>query len=162
MSRRDGNLTPVQVAAALVRRHDCYLITQRPRGTHLEGLWEFPGGKLDPGETLEECLVREVEEETGLRIQVEHKAGEIIHRYPDRTVQLHFFLAQPLEGEARALGCAAVAWVRAEELLHYPFPPADAQIIDELICRQGGLIAGSDGGAGSFRQSSDAPPGTTP
>jgi mutator protein MutT len=127
-----GEVVVLQVTAGLIHREGRLLITQRPSGTHLEGLWEFPGGKQDAGESLEACLVREVEEETGLRIQVLGRAREIVHHYPDRTVHLHFFHCRPVTGEARPLGCAAVAWVLPAELRFYPFPPADAELVAEL------------------------------
>jgi len=127
-----GEVDVLQVTAGLIHREGRLLITQRPRGTHLEGLWEFPGGKQDAGESLEACLVREVEEETGLRIRVLARAREIVHHYPDRTVHLHFFNCRPVAGQARPLGCAAVAWVLPAELHLYPFPPADAELVAEL------------------------------
>jgi len=123
---------PVQVTAALIRRDGRYLITLRPEGSHLSGHWEFPGGKLDPGETLEECVVREVEEETGLRIRVEEKAAEVVHHYPEMSVHLHFFNCRPVEGKAEPIGCAEVAWVDREELGAYRFPPADARLIEDI------------------------------
>lgn len=123
---------PVQVTAALIRRDGRYLITLRPEGSHLEGHWEFPGGKLDPGETLEDCVVREVEEETGLRIRVEEKAAEVVHHYPEKSVHLHFFNCRPVGGKAEPIGCAEVAWVDREELGAYRFPPADARLIEDI------------------------------
>jgi 8-oxo-dGTP diphosphatase len=136
-----GEVAVLQVTAGLIHHEDRLLITQRPRGTHLEGLWEFPGGKQDPGESLEECLVREVEEETGLRIRVLSREREIVHHYPDRTVHLHFFHCRPVAGQARPLGCAAVAWVRPAELHLYPFPPADAELVAALTAGTGPLPA---------------------
>ncbi len=128
-SEGDG---PIQVTAALVRREGRLLITLRPEGTHLEGHWEFPGGKLDPGETLEECVAREVEEETGLRIRVEEKAAEVVHHYPEKSVHLHFYRCRPAGGQARPIGCADLAWVLPAELTGYRFPPADARIIEDI------------------------------
>ncbi len=132
MEKDNGELATVEVAAALISLEDRWLITQRPQGTHLEGLWEFPGGKQDPGETLQDCLAREVEEETGLRIEVGKKERDVIHHYPDKTVHLHFFLCKPIEGEARPLACAAIAWVRSDEMALYPFPPADAELVKDI------------------------------
>ncbi|MGH7277542.1 MAG: (deoxy)nucleoside triphosphate pyrophosphohydrolase, partial [Candidatus Rokuibacteriota bacterium] len=82
----------VDVAAALVQDQDGrYLITQRRQGSHLEGLWEFPGGKRDAGESLESCLRRELREELGAAFAVGEKADTIRWEYPERTVVLHFF-----------------------------------------------------------------------
>jgi len=139
-----GEVDVLQVTAGLIGREGRLLITQRPHGTHLEGLWEFPGGKQDEGETLEECLIREVAEETGMQVRIVQKEREVVHHYPDRTVHLHFFHCRPVDGEPRPLGCAAVAWVRPEELTLYPFPPADVPLVDDLSSGRLGLPDGTD------------------
>src|SRR5438067_13774495 len=88
----------IVVAAAVVERGDSFLVTRRPGGVHLEGYWEFPGGKCDPGETLETCLLRELREELNVGATVGTELLSTTHEYPDRRVELHFFLVT-LTGE---------------------------------------------------------------
>jgi len=123
----------IQVTAALLRKDGRWLITRRPTGSHLAGLWEFPGGKQKEGESLEECLAREIEEETGLRVAVGEKQRAVTHHYAERTVHLHFFDCQPIEGEARPIGCADVAWITPEEFAEYDFPPADEPVVSDIV-----------------------------
>jgi len=122
----------VEVAAGLVFRAGRLLITQRPAGSHLAGLWEFPGGKRETGETWEVCLVRELREELGVEVHVGRLLSELTHEYPGKRVHLKFFVCRLDSGEPRPLGCAALAWVSAGELSAYEFPPADAQLLAAL------------------------------
>ena len=127
----------IEVAAGLVFRGGRLLITQRPPGSHLEGLWEFPGGKCEPGESIETCLSRELFEELGVTVRVGERVAEIAHDYPGKQVRLHFFLCRLPDGEPRPLQCAALAWVSAEELDGYEFPAADAELIGRLKTETG-------------------------
>jgi mutator protein MutT len=120
------------VAAGLVFRAGRLLITRRPPGKHLAGLWEFPGGKREPGETWEACLRRELREELGVEVAVGALFEEVTHDYPGRRVHLRFYLGRLAAGEPRPLGCAAVAWVTRDELATYEFPPADALLLTLL------------------------------
>jgi mutator protein MutT len=122
----------VQVAAGLISREGRYLIARRKGNVHLGGLWEFPGGKCEPGETLEDCLRRELQEELAIRIGAPVRFKTIRHEYPEATVELHFFRCSILWGEASAIDCAEVRWVSPDELLDYEFPPADRPIIEAL------------------------------
>lgn len=108
------------------------LITQRPHDAHLGGLWEFPGGKREAGETFEECLVRELREELGITITVGELVKDITHAYPDKTVRLKFFRCEWREHEPRAIGCADFRWVDADEMSGYQFPPADETLLATL------------------------------
>jgi mutator protein MutT len=119
------------VTAAVVRRGDGYLVTRRLRGVHLENLWEFPGGKCEPGETHEHCLRREMDEELGVGVQVGRKLLEVSHAYPDRTVELHFFDCLLL-GDPRPLLGQEMRWVAPGDLGALEFPPADAELIEIL------------------------------
>ncbi len=119
----------IEVSAGLVFQAGRLLITQRPQGTHLAGLWEFPGGKREPGETWEACLERELMEELGIRVRVGRLVEEVVHEYPGKRVHLRFFACRLLAGEPRPLQCDAVAWVDAVELSRHEFPPADAQLL---------------------------------
>ena len=122
------------VAAAVVERSGTYLVTRRLRGTHLEGLWEFPGGKCESGETHEACLARELREELGCGAAVGTRLLAIAHDYPDRTVELHFFRCD-LTAEPRPLLGQEIRWVAAAELPGLDFPPADEELIRMLAGR---------------------------
>lgn len=122
----------IEVAAGLLFRNGRLLIAQRPPGAHLAGLWEFPGGKREPGETFEACLQRELQEELGLNVEPGKLLQSITHRYPDKTVHLKFYVCACLEGEPQPLGCHAVAWVTCERLHEYEFPDADRVLLDQL------------------------------
>lgn len=122
----------LEVSAALLFHQGKLLITQRKRGTHLEGLWEFPGGKREPGETFEQCLQRELREELGIETTVHELIEEIIHDYPERSVHLKFFRCELVSGEPQAIHCDAFTWITREELGAYDFPPADARLLETL------------------------------
>jgi mutator protein MutT len=122
----------IEVSAALIFRGGKLLITQRHADSHLGGLWEFPGGKREPGETFEQCLVREIREELGVEIMVGELFEEIAHDYPEKSVHLKFFLCRPLSGEPQPLDCAAVKWIAKPELQTHDFPAADARLLDKL------------------------------
>lgn len=122
----------ITVTAGLVFRDGRLLITQRPPGGHLPGLWEFPGGKCEPGETLPECLQRELQEELGIAVNVREEVEAVTHAYPEKTVELHFFRCQLVLGEPAGLEGQALAWVTAANLDDYEFPAADAQLLDRL------------------------------
>jgi len=122
----------IEVSAALIFRGGQLLITQRHASAHLGGLWEFPGGKREPGETFEQCLVREIREELGVEISVGDLFEEIAHDYPEKSVHLKFFICQLLAGEPQPLECAAVKWIGRAELAAHEFPAADAQLLARL------------------------------
>jgi len=122
----------IPVAAALIFRDERLLIAQRSPGKHLAGLWEFPGGKVEPGESWETALRRELREELGSEVEVGPLFAEVTHRYQTKTVQLRFFVCRWQCGEPAPLECAAVAWVSKAELRQFEFPPADAQLVQRL------------------------------
>jgi len=124
---------PVQVAAALIVHEGRYLLTRRKTDVHLGGLWEFPGGKREPGESLEECLRRELREEVGIEITEPVPFQIIRHAYPEKTVELHFFRCSIKDGHPRLMGCDGLQWVPPEELTQVPLPPADRPLVDALI-----------------------------
>jgi mutator protein MutT len=122
----------VEVAAGLVCQEGRYLIARRKPGVHLAGFWEFPGGKREPDETLEECLRRELFEELSIHIDVPIPFQVIRHEYAEKTVELHFFHCRIEAGQATAIECAEIRWVWPHELGNFEFPPADRPIIDAL------------------------------
>jgi mutator protein MutT len=122
----------IEVAAGLVFREGKLLITQRPAGGHLAGLWEFPGGKREANESFEECLRRELKEELGIEVEVGEIVESITHAYPEQIVHLKFFRCTWQRNEPQALGCPALRWITAEELNEHEFPAADARLLDKL------------------------------
>lgn len=121
-----------QVAAGLIWRGAKLLIAQRPSEGLLGGLWEFPGGKQEEGETLEECLAREIREELAIEIEVGKCLCRVEHGYTHFSITLHAFSAQYLSGKPRAIGCAAWRWVAPAELGQFAFSRADRRVIEEL------------------------------
>lgn len=126
----------VEVAAALITRDGRYLLTRRRQGTHLAGLWEFPGGKRQGGESLEACLRRELREELGIEVAVHEQVHEVEHVYPARKVQLHFFRCAITAGDPRGVEGQEVRWVGPAEFGAYAFPPADAAVLRLLTGEQ--------------------------
>jgi A/G-specific adenine glycosylase len=121
-----------QVAAGLIWKKGRLLIAQRPSEGLLGGLWEFPGGKQEEGESLEECLVREIREELAVEIEVGVCLARVEHGFTHFRITLHAFGARYLSGEPQALGCAAWRWARPGELGRYAFSRADRRVIEEL------------------------------
>ena len=134
-STKNSNLKTkncIEVSAALIFRDGKILITQRHAESHLGGLWEFPGGKREVGESFEDCLVREIREELGVEISVGELFEEITHAYPEKSVHLKFFICKLLRGEPGTADCAAFGWIGKAELGDYKFPAADARLLDKL------------------------------
>jgi A/G-specific adenine glycosylase len=120
------------IAAAVIRRGNKVLIARRRQDRMLGGLWEFPGGKRHPGETLAETARRELIEETGLEISVGALLCETRHAYTHFSITLYAFDCRPIRGRARPLDADELRWVPVERLRDYPFPAADREIIDLL------------------------------
>jgi len=121
-------VTPIVVAAAVIECDGRFLLTRRQKGVHLEGLWEFPGGKCDAGETLTSCLARELREELDVEARIGAELLTVAHAYPERSVELHFFRCD-LIGDPRPLLDQEMRWVRREDLASLEFPPADVELI---------------------------------
>jgi 8-oxo-dGTP diphosphatase len=121
-------MTTIVVTAAVVERDGRFLVTRRQKGVHLEGFWEFPGGKCDADETHADCLARELREELDATARIGVEIVTITHAYPDRQVELHFLRCE-LEGEPRPQLGQDMRWVTREELTTLEFPPADAELI---------------------------------
>ncbi len=121
-----------EVAAALIFRKDRFLICQRPENKARGLLWEFVGGKLEPGETGEEALARECMEELGVTVTAEGVFCDVMHEYPDITVHLTVYLARIENGEPRLLEHNDIKWITPDEIDAYPFCPADIEILDKI------------------------------
>jgi mutator protein MutT len=123
----------IDVVAALIRDDaGRYLITRRRKGTHLEGLWEFPGGKREAGETLEESLGRELTEELGATFRVGERVETVRWSYPEKTVVLHFFACRVTTGAIAPQEGQLMEWVAPGDLRRFEFPPADAALLARL------------------------------
>ena len=124
---------PIDVVAGVIRRDDGrLLISQRLANDTLGGYWEFPGGKVDPGEELKAALRREIAEELGIQTEIGAQIHVIVHPYPDRDVRLYFFDARIVSGEPQRLEVADLRWVTLDELMNYQFPEADLPLLKQL------------------------------
>ncbi len=121
-----------QVAAAVIEEGGKILICRRGAGESCAFLWEFPGGKLEPSETAQECVIRECREELGVDISVDGILAETTYRYPEREVALTFFKAQILHGEPVMRIHVDLCWVFPSELRNYEFCPANKALIRQL------------------------------
>ncbi|MFQ5991865.1 MAG: 8-oxo-dGTP diphosphatase MutT [Nitrospiraceae bacterium] len=108
------------------------MITRRKADVHLGGFWEFPGGKCELGESLEDCLRRELREELGIEVSTPRQFHTIRHQYPEKVVALYFFRCELAGGETRALDCEEYRWVLPQHLGEYAFPPADRPLVEML------------------------------
>lgn len=122
----------IRVVAAIIERHDQLLITQRRPDQRLGGLWEFPGGKVEKGESDQAALRREIQEEVGLEVEI----GRCIHMvkvpFTKKNLKLFFYKARVRSGVAQAIEVADLRWVRRDELSQFNFPPADDRLIRQL------------------------------
>jgi A/G-specific adenine glycosylase len=125
------------VTAAVINHNGQVLIAQRPPEGLLGGLWEFPGGKQEAGETLADCLRREIKEELDLEIEVGQLISTVKHAYTHFKITLHAFCCRLLKGQPRALGVADWRWATLAELDAFPFPRTDLKIIETLRNKKG-------------------------
>jgi 8-oxo-dGTP diphosphatase len=119
------------IAIAVVERDGFFLVGRRPEGVPLAGLWEFPGGKVEPGETTQNAAARECREEAGLEVEVGAAYPTVEHEYGHGGVRLHFFACTPREPAGRPK--PPFVWVPAARLAELPFPAANADLINELV-----------------------------
>jgi mutator protein MutT len=130
--RIQGSIFVITVAAAIIRRNQHILLTRRRPDAHLPNLWEFPGGKVEAGESLKAALRRELQEELGIQIEVLDESYTTTHHYPAKSVELHFFDCTIIDGEPRAIEVAEFRWVKSSDLLSYDFPEADLELVNRL------------------------------
>ena len=123
-----------EVVAALIWDDDKFMICQRPVHKARGLLWEFVGGKVEPGETKEQALIRECREELGVLLSVGDVFMDVIHEYPEKTIRLTLLECRPKVGSIpQALEHQAIRWVAPEEMHGMPFCPADAELIENLF-----------------------------
>ena len=123
------------VAGLITDASDRVLVGQRRAGTHMEGYWEFPGGKRRPGESPRGTLERELREELGIAVRGAEFMAELTHRYPDRCVRLEFWRVDRFDGEPIAREGQALKWVAPENLPALPLLPADLPLVEALLGR---------------------------
>lgn len=124
-----------EVVAALIWRGEKFMICQRPAHKARGLLWEFVGGKVEAGETKEEALIRECQEELAIRLLVGEMFMDVTHEYPDLTVHLTLFHATIAEGEPQKLEHNDIRWITPQEIPNYEFCPADTEILEKIIER---------------------------
>jgi 8-oxo-dGTP diphosphatase len=123
--------SPTRIAVAVVEHGGCFLVGQRPKGVPVAGLWEFPGGKIEPGETAEQAAARECLEETGLAIEVGSPYPAVVHQYNHDRLALEFFACSAVDPKVPPK--PPFRWVALSELAKYPFPAANAGLIELLL-----------------------------
>jgi A/G-specific adenine glycosylase len=121
-----------EIIAAAIRKNSTYLIGKRPPKGMLGGLWEFPGGKVEPGETLTKAVLREVEEETGLQVRVDEKIATVRHAYTHFKITLHLFRCSYVGGRVRRTSHDALRWVPRSHFDRYAFPAANYKCLDHV------------------------------
>jgi len=121
-----------EVVAALIWNNDKFMICQRPAHKTRGLLWEFVGGKVEPGETKEQALIRECKEELNVLLSVGDVFMDVIHEYPDITVQLTLFNAIIAKGEPQKLEHNDIQWITPSEITNYEFCPADKEILEKI------------------------------
>lgn len=124
-----------EVVAALIWDKDRFMICQRPAHKARGLLWEFVGGKVEPGETKEQALIRECQEELAVTLSVGEAFMEVVHEYPDLTVHLTLFNATIAEGVPQNLEHNDIKWITSGEILDYSFCPADDEILKRIIAK---------------------------
>jgi len=123
----------IDAAIAIVRRDGRILLCQRKADDTFGGYWEFPGGKVEPGESLQDCLRRELREEIEIEVRPTRDLPHIDHQYPDALVRLHPFLCDHVRGEPQLIECQQAVWISPGELRKYTLPPANEQLIEDVI-----------------------------
>lgn len=119
----------IEVCAAFIKKDDKVLICKRPEGKNCASLWEFPGGKIEPGETAKQCIVRECMEELGIKITARRELADTVQEYPEVTVHLTLFYAEISDGTPKDYEHSEIKWINIKDLYKYEFCPADRKLL---------------------------------
>ena len=130
---KNKKMPVIPCGVALIRRERQFLISQRNADDTFGSFWEFPGGRRNPGERFEDCVVRETREELGVEVSVEKKFMEIRKEHNKKIIWLNFYLCAYLSGDPQPLECQKVLWADVSDLKNYNFPPANERVIDGLL-----------------------------
>ena len=122
----------IKAVAAVIERDGKFLITLRMEHSPMGHCWEFPGGKIEPGESIEECAVRECQEEIGVRVEPLRRLKSVRYNYPHGKILLHFVLCRLVVGEPKPIECREARWIEPRQFPDFEFPPADIEVIDEI------------------------------
>ncbi len=128
----------IPCGVALIRRGRQFLISQRKADDTFGSFWEFPGGKRDPGESFENCVIREIREELGVEVTVERKFMELKREYNEKIIWLNFYLCAYISGDPQPIECQKVLWTDVSDLKNFNFPPANEKVIENLMRMYGG------------------------
>nr|DAZ35396.1 MAG TPA: hypothetical protein [Caudoviricetes sp.] len=131
-NKQIGGWIMTEVVAALIWDKDKFMICQRPTHKARGLLWEFVGGKVEPGETKEQALIRECQEELAVTLSIGDVFMDVVHEYPDLTVHLTLFNAAILEGIPKKLKHNDIKWITPSEISNYEFCPADVEILKKI------------------------------
>ena len=123
----------VKVAAAIIRQDDKVLIAKRPKDKHKGGYWEFPGGKIESNETATQALQREILEELAITIELPVAFHKLEFSYPEKTVELDFYLVESFSGEPQGLEGQEICWANIDSLSQFKFPEANVPVVDKLL-----------------------------
>lgn len=125
-----ADTAPIEVTAAVIEKNGKYLVTRRSRED--ENVWEFPGGTLEEGESLQDCLKREISEELGMDVEVGDEIKVVKTTRDERELQIHFYKCRITAGKPLALGCREFSWLAPKDLMRLPFASADKEMAREL------------------------------
>lgn len=126
-------MSKLQVVAAVILKNSQVLIAKRPEGKHKAGYWEFPGGKIEPGETFKEALFRELKEEINIQVCEAKELTQVEFSYPEKEVCLNFFTVTDFTGEPKALEGQLIRWIDLAALTNYSFPEANIPVVKMLL-----------------------------
>lgn len=131
----------IEVVGAIIKDGDRYLVGQRPAHKSQGGLWEFMGGKIEPGETPEEALKRECLEELAVEIENERIIDSVVHEYPEKTIRLTLIECNPKKGSVpQALEHQEIRWVTIDQMKDIDFCPADKEWVEKLFGQEVGVF----------------------
>jgi len=123
----------IKVTCAIIEKEDKVLATRRAHGSHLEGFWEFPGGKIEPGETAEECIVREIREELDVEIEIIQQLEPVEHHYPDKSIRLIPFVCKIISGQIMLKDHSEFRWLSKSELMTPDWAAADVEVAKNYL-----------------------------